>query len=397
MIGQPEKPLHGVRVLDMTRVLSGPYCTALLADIGAEVIKVESARGDDYRHIGPFRNGESLLFQSINRGKKSIVLNLKSADDIERLKALARSSDVIVENFRPGVMDRLGLGPETLCAENSALVYASISGFGQTGPNAHLPAYDIIIQAMSGLMSMTGEADAPPTMVGEALGDVAGGMFASWAVMVALFDRQRTGKGRYLDVSLFDSLLAMMPTVACMSITANGDPTRCGNRHALSAPFGVYAAKNGNFALAVLNDTQFATLAETIDAPALVEDPRFASDSQRRQHEPALACFIEQWAAEFSPSMVVQSLSQAGIPASEICTARDAWTSELVRMREMVSEVQHPTLGSLSVFEQPVKFSGASRGDRSPAPGLGQHQSEFFSSDSSNPDAEETGSLHHDS
>ncbi len=396
MNGPSSQPLHGVRILDLTRVLSGPYCTALLADIGAEVIKVESAAGDDYRHIGPFRDGESLLFQSINRGKKSIILNLKAADDVARLKALALSCDVIVENFRPGVMDRLGLGHETLCAENSALVYASISGFGQTGPNARLPAYDIIIQAMSGLMSMTGEADAPPTMVGEALGDVAGGMFASWAIMVALFDRQRTGKGRYLDVSLFDSLLAMMPTVACMSVTADGDPSRTGNRHALSAPFGVYAAKEGNFALAVLNDGLFATLAATMGTPALVEDSRFTSDELRRQHEPALACFIERWAADRSPAEVVQCLSEAGIPASEISSARDAWTSELARTREMVSEVQHPTLGSLSVFEQPVKFGGAQRGHRNPAPGLGEHQDEFFSSESMDTDSEPTGKPHHD-
>ena len=190
------RPLSGVRVLDFTRVLAGPYCTAMMADLGAEVIKIEAPHGDDYRHIGPFQEGESLLFQAVNRGKRSIALDLKQAEAIETVKALLADCDVLIENFRPGVMDKLGLGYDTLRAAFPHLIYVSVSGFGQTGSNTAKPAYDIIIQAMSGLMDVTGEPDGTPTMIGEALGDVAGGLFAAWGTMVALFDHSRTGKGR---------------------------------------------------------------------------------------------------------------------------------------------------------------------------------------------------------
>ena len=209
------RPLDGVRVLDFTRVLAGPYCTAMMADLGADVIKVESVHGDDYRHIGPFDQGESLLFQALNRGKRSIVLDLKSDAGLATVKALLRSSDVLVENYRPGVMDKLGLGEKALREDFPALIYVSVSGFGQTGSNASKPAYDIIIQAMSGLMDATGDADGSPPMVGEAFADVAGGLFAAWGTMVALFDRSRTGNGRHVDVALFDSLMSMMPILAC--------------------------------------------------------------------------------------------------------------------------------------------------------------------------------------
>ena len=201
-----EKPLAGVTVLDFTRVLAGPYATALMADLGADVIKVESPGGDDYRHVGPFRDGESALFQTVNRGKRSIVLDLRTADDLAVAQNLAGRADVVVENFRPGVMARLGLDATALQAANPGLVYASVSGFGQSGPHAARPAYDIIVQAMSGLMDLTGEPAAAPTMVGEAMADVAGGLFAAWGIMVALFDRERTGRGRVVDLALSASI-----------------------------------------------------------------------------------------------------------------------------------------------------------------------------------------------
>lgn len=372
------KPLEGVRVLDFTRVLAGPYCTALMADLGADVIKVEAPHGDDYRHIGPFDQGESLLFQAINRGKRSIALNLKSDEDIATIKALLADTDVLVENFRPGVMEKLGLGVEALSAAFPALVYVSVSGFGQTGTNAAKPAYDIIIQAMSGLMDATGEPDGTPTMIGEAVGDVAGGLFAAWGTMVALFDRSRTGKGRHVDVALFDALTAMMPLLACRTLMGGDEPTRTGNRHSLSAPFGTYPASDGHFAVAVLNDRLFATFCKVIEQPDLARDPRFVTDPLRRENEPALAGQIALWAGQRSVAEIVASLSAAGIPASEIQSVAQAWASSQAVERGLASAVEHPRLGRLNVPEQPVHFSGAARGGRSAAPGLNANATEIL-------------------
>jgi CoA:oxalate CoA-transferase len=371
------KPLSALRVLDFTRVLAGPYCTALMADLGADVIKVESTQGDDYRHIGPFAQGESLLFQAINRGKRSIVMDLKSPKDIATLKALLRETDVLVENFRPGVMEKLGLGYDALKEEFPALVYVSVSGFGQNGTNAGKPAYDIIIQAMSGLMDATGEPDGTPTMVGEAIGDVAGGLFAAWGSMVALFERSRTGKGRHVDVALFDSLTAMMPILACRTLMAHSAPTRTGNRHSLSAPFGTYPARDGHFAVAVLNDHLFATFCTVIGQPALAQDPRFISDTLRRQNEPALAQQIDAWAQNRSVVQIVEQLSAAGIPASEIRSVAQAWASPQAMERGLASDIDHPSLGRLRVPEQPVHFSGVPRGGRKPAPALNADAAEI--------------------
>ena len=372
------RPLEGIRVLDFSRVLAGPYCTALMADLGAEVIKVEPPAGDDYRHIGPFKDGESLLFQSVNRGKKSIVVDLKSEDGTAAARALAETCDVLVENFRPGVMERFGLGAEKLCAACPRLVYVSVSGFGQTGPNRMLPAYDVIIQAMSGLMDMTGAEDGPPMMAGDAFADVAGGMFAAFGAMVALFDRERSGRGQHVDLALYDSLVSMMPVAACRALMAGETPKRTGSRHALSAPFGTYSAADGSFTVAVLNDRMFARFAEAIGTPELAEDPRFVSDALRRQNEPALAQHIERWAAARSAQNAVAVLSEARIPAATLCSVPEAWGSTQAQARGLASVVEHPILGTVTVPEQPVHFSGAPRGGRQSAPALGAHTQDIL-------------------
>lgn len=364
------KPLSGVRVLDFTRVLAGPYCTAMMADLGADVIKVEAGHGDDYRHIGPFEKGESLLFQTVNRGKRSIVLDLKTSEGIATVKALLRDTDVLVENFRPGVMDKLGLGAGGLMEDFPALINVSVSGFGQTGPNAKKPAYDIILQAMSGLMDATGEPDGQPTMIGEAVADVAGGLFAAWGTMVALYERCQTGKGRHVDVGLFDALTSMMPILACRTLLGGDTPTRTGNRHPLSAPFGTYRGKDGHFAVAVLNDRLFATFCKVIGQPELAVDERFTDDTLRRKNEPALAQHIETWAATELVRDIVRQLSDAGIPAAEIQSVAQAWASPQAVERGLASDVHHPKLGKLNVPEQPVHFSGVTRGNRAPAPAL---------------------------
>ena len=371
------KPLSGITVLDFTRVLAGPYATALMADLGAEVIKVESAGGDEYRHIGPFRDGESALFHAANRGKRSVVLDLKDAGDLAVARALARQADVLVENFRPGVMERLGLGPAACQAANPRLVYASVSGFGQSGPNAGRAAYDIILQAMTGLMAQTGEPEGAPTMVGEAVADVAGGLFAAWGIMVALYERERTGRGRVVDVALFDALLSMLPTAGARVLMTGADPTRTGNRHALSAPFGVYPAGAGHFTVAVLNDRLFARFCAVIGQPGLAGDPRFATDESRRENEPALAEAIGAWAGALTAEQAVAALSEAGIPSAPLASVRAAWLSEQAEARGLASEVAHGRLGPVRLPEQPVHFSGVARGGRAPAPELDEHGAEI--------------------
>lgn len=365
------RPLGGVRILDFTRVLAGPYCTALLADMGAEVVKIESASGDEYRHVGPFVGTDSALFEGVNRGKKSVVMDFKDARDVAILKELSKTADIAVENFRPGVMDRLGLGASALRIDNERLIYASISGFGQNGPHASRPAYDIIVQAMSGIMAQTGQPLAEPTMVGEAIGDVAAGLFGAWGIMVALFDRERTGRGRVVDVSLFDALMAMMPTAAARVLIAGEEPVRTGNRHPLSAPFGVYPAQSGHFAVAVLNDLLFARFCGVLGRPELADDPRFGSDSRRRANEAELAVHIGIWSGTRTAAEVVAELGNAGIPASEIWTAHQAWTSDQAKARGLFSEVAGET-GRVAP-EQPVHFSGDSRAGRTRAPRLDEH------------------------
>ncbi|MFI4986037.1 MAG: CaiB/BaiF CoA transferase family protein [Alphaproteobacteria bacterium] len=367
------RPLAGIRVLDFTRVMAGPFCTALMADLGAEVIKVEPPAGDDYRHIGPSKEGESALFTLANRGKKSIVLDLKTAKGLELAQALAAKSDVVVENFRPGVARKLGIDCETLQAANPRLIYASISGFGQSGPFAERPAYDIIVQAMSGLMEATGEPDGPPTLVGEAIGDLSAGLFASWAVMAALFGRERTGKGQYIDVAMYDALFALLPTSIAQLFVTGKTPTRSGNRHPFSAPFGTYKSRDGHVVIAVLNDRLFQQLCAVIGREDLLQDARYGSDHERSANEPSLRAALEGWTTERDSAELLAILAEHGIPAAPIWNIQQAVSSEHVRQRQLVTDVEHPKLGTIQVMEQPVHFRGRARGKLAPPPGLGQH------------------------
>ncbi len=368
------RPLDGLRVLDFTRVLSGPYATALLADLGADVIKVEAPTGDDYRHVGPFlADGSSAIFEAVNRGKRGLVLDLGSNAGRATARDLARDADVVVENFRPGVADRLGIGWEALSAENPRLVFASISGFGQNGPDAGRPAYDIVVQAMSGLMHVTGEPEGPPTLIGESIADVVSGLFASWAILAALHERDRTGVGRRIDVSMFDAMMALQPLVVARALASGEAPMRVGNRHPLSAPFGAFRAGDGSFVVAVLNEKLFASLAAVIGRPALSGDPRFASDSLRLANEAALRAEIEAWSRGLAASDAVARLIAAGVPAAEVGDTLTALASAEARGRPVTQTVAHPALGAFAVPEQPAHFSGAPRGVCAPAPRLGEH------------------------
>lgn len=364
------RPLSGVRVLDFSRVLSGPYCTALLGDLGAEIIKVEPPGGDDYRHIGPFIQGESASFLAVNRGKRSIALDLGQEGDRAIALALADRADVVVENFRPGVADRLGIGWEALSARNPRLVYASISGFGQSGPLAARPAYDVILQAMTGIMSVTGEPDGPPVLVGEAIADISTGLFASWAVLAALVERGRTGQGRRIDMAMFDAMVALQPILIARHLATGQAPRRMGHRHAFSAPFGTFEASDGPFMLAVLNNRLFARLAGHIGAPELAEDPRFAEDADRFSNEAALRAAIEGWARGMTAAEAVASLVAAGLPAAEVQDIAQVAASPQVAARGLLQEVEHPKLGRIRVPQQPAQFAGLSRGGTTPPPSL---------------------------
>ena len=271
------KPLDGIRIVDFSRVMAGPFCTALLADLGAEVIKIESRTGDDYRHIGPFKNGESALFLSFNRGKKSVVIDLKSADGRAIAHDLIAHSDIVVENFRPGVARKLGIDYDAARRTNSRIIYLSISGFGQSGPLADRPSYDIIAQAMAGMMSMTGDPEGPAMRVGDALGDLAAGLYGAWGITTALFSRERTGAGQYLDIAMFDAIFSFLPTPFSMFMLTGASPTRSGNRHLLSAPFGSFCAADGEVIIAVANNALFDRLLDALERTDLRDDPRFVA------------------------------------------------------------------------------------------------------------------------
>ena len=373
------RPLDGIRILDFSRVLAGPLSTALLADLGAEVIKVEPPGGDDYRHIGPMRGGISSLFTALNRNKKSMVLDLKHPEAAGIVAQLAQEVDVVVENFRPGVAERLGVGPGLLCRANPRLVYVSVSGFGQTGPLAHLPAYDIIVQAMSGLMEATGEPDGAPTVVGEAVSDVVAGLFASWATLAALLQARTTGQGQQVDVAMFDTTLSFLATSVARYLFTGRPARRVGNRHPLSAPFGVYRAGDGHFALAVLNNKLFAAALQAMELGGLAGDPRFASDESRSAHEPALREAIEAWAGRHDVTQVVAMLDAAGVPAAPIWNIAQALESPQTQARGLLSAVQDERLPGLRLPTQPVHFSGAAPNRAERAPALGEHTDALLS------------------
>lgn len=364
------QPLAGLRILDLTRVLAGPFCTALLADLGAEVIKLEPPQGDDYRHIGPFLQGESALFTLMNRGKQSIVLDLKDPSAQAVARQIALACDVVVENFRPGVASRLGLGPE-LREEKPSLIHAAISGFGQSGPLAHLPAYDLVAQAMSGLMAVTGEEGGGPLKVGESYGDLMGGLYAGWAVLAALYRRSSTGEGSTIDVAMFDALFSLLPTAHAVQFYAGTAPRRVGNRHPLSTPFGCFACADGPVVIAVLGDRQWQGLCRLIGREDLTSDPALATDEGRTRDEPRIRAAIEGWTGTRPAAEVVAALTAAGIPTAVVQSLAEAAASPHAQARELVADLPHPVLGRAPTVGQPVRFDGAKPIAARSAPALG--------------------------
>ncbi|MEI2805591.1 CaiB/BaiF CoA transferase family protein [Albidovulum sp.] len=363
--------LTGIRVLDLTRVLAGPFCTALLADLGAEVIKIETPAGDDYRHVPPLADGTGGLFRLLNRGKKSVALDLRSDRGREIVRQLAQSSDILVENFRPGVMDSMGLGHGVLAGANPGLIHVSISGFGRESPMGDLPAYDLVIQALTGFMGLTGEPDGPPTMTGESIADLTTGLFASWAALAALIARGSTGKGQFVDVAMYDCLFNFMPAGLAQHLHGHVPPVRVGNRHPLGAPFGVFRAQDGHYTIAVLNPRQFARLTEAMGRPGLAQDPRFSSNGARHDNHAALKALIEGWSGALPVAAVLERLRAHDVPASPILTLPEAVAGQQVAARDLLPVVPGADGRAERVMAQPARFSAMPARPTAAAPGLG--------------------------
>ena len=371
-------PLSGIRVLDFSHALAGPYCTMLLGDLGADVIKVEPPAGDHSRQWGPpFINGESSYFLSVNRNKRSVVLDLKRPAARGVAEELAMVSDVVVENFKPGTMARLGLDAEKLQGMKRALVYASISGFGQSQPT--LAGYDQIAQGTSGMMSVNAAPDCPPTKVGVPIGDITAGMFASQAILAALVERSTTGKGRYIDVALNDSLLALFTYQAGRFFASGKVPVQEGNHHATIAPYGTFAVSDGFINVAVATDLQFVRFCEAIHAPELAADTRFATNAVRQAARSQLVGAIESHLREGTRAEWLARFEQFGIPAGPILDIEEAFASPLAIEREMRVKIQHPKAGEINQVGAPWKIDGRSSAIRMPPPLLGQHTAEVLS------------------
>ena len=378
MTAQASLPLVGIRVLDLTHALAGPYCTMLLGDLGADVIKLEPpVTGDHSRQWGPpFIGTESSYFLSVNRNKRSVVLDLKQPAARSTAVALALASDVVVESFRPGTAERLGLGVLALRARKPGLVYASISGYGQNQPT--LAGYDQIAQGTSGLMSVTGMPDGPPTKVGVPVGDITAGMFAAHAVLAALVARERSGQGAYIDVALNDALLALHTYQAGRLFATGEPPGREGNHHATIAPYGTFAVGDDFINVAVGSDAQYLRFCEALEAPELAVDPRFATNARRQAARPELVGEIEKRLRSKSRAEWLERLEQHGIPAGPITDLAEAFASPLAGDREMRVEIEHPLAGRISQVGAPWKLDGRSSPIRLAPPTLGQHTAEVL-------------------
>lgn len=360
-------PFAGLLVIDLTRVLAGPFCTLMLAELGARVIKVENPDGgDDARHFTPFHEGMSAYFASLNRGKESIALNLKAAGDREVFLQMVRQADVLVENYRPGTLDRLGLGYEQLRTLNPRLIYAAVSGFGHTGPWSTRPAYDMIVQALGGLMSLTGQPDGPPTKAGTSVGDITGGLFTLAGIATALYHRERTGAGLKVDVSMLDGQIAILESAVVRYALTGKAPERIGNRHPSIAPFEPFAAADRPLIIAAGNDALFGKLCAALGRPELARDPRFATNRDRLQHADDLQHALEQVLVTAPAAHWVEVLEAAGVPCSIVNTVADAVEHPQVQARNMIVQA-----GNLRMAGNPVKLSGfADPPTRRPAPEL---------------------------
>jgi formyl-CoA transferase/CoA:oxalate CoA-transferase len=362
-------------VVDFTRVLSGPYCTMLLADMGARVIKIEQpGRGDDTRAWGPpFVGGESAYFLSINRNKESLTLDLKKPGAREVVERLLGRADAIVENFRPGTMDRLGLGYDEVSRRWPRIVYCSISGFGQTGPRREQPGYDAVVQAEGGLMSITGAADGPPYRLGVAIADIVTGMFAAHGVTLGLLARERSGKGQLVDVGMLDSTAALLTYQAAICFATGRPPGRMGNRHPTIVPYETFEAADGEFVLAVGNDEQWKRFCDVADLTALAGDARFTANRDRIANYTTLRPLLAERLKSRPRAAWIDALTAAGVPCGSVRDVAEVLADPQLDARGMIAAVEHAALGPVRVLGVPIKLSGTPGEVRSAPPTLGQH------------------------
>jgi crotonobetainyl-CoA:carnitine CoA-transferase CaiB-like acyl-CoA transferase len=368
-------PLAGLTVIDFTRVLSGPYCTMLLADMGARVIKLEQpGRGDDTRAWGPpFVNGESAYFLSINRNKESLTLDLKQTSARRILETLLARADVLVENFRPGTMDRLGLSYESLAARYPRLVYCSISGFGQTGPRRKEPGYDAVIQGEAGLMSITGDAGGPPYRLGVAISDIVSGMFAAQGITLALLARFRTDRGQHVDIGMLDATAALLTYQAGIYFATGTTPARMGNRHPTIAPYETFQALDGDFVVAVGNDEQFRRFCIIVGTESLATDERFATNRARVVHYHELRPLLVERLRTRPREEWVRELKAAGVPCGSVRDVAEVLADPQLDARGMIDTIDHITAGAIRVLGVPIKLSDTPGSIRVAPPALGQH------------------------
>jgi CoA:oxalate CoA-transferase len=365
-------PLSGITIVDLSRILAGPYCTLLLAELGARVIKVEApGGGDDARQYGPFTNGKSTYFASVNRGKESIALDLKAAGDKEIFERLLDKADAIVENFRPGTMERLGYGWDQLHPRYPRLIYAAASGFGHTGPFSHYPSYDMVVQGLGGIMSITGHPGMPLTRIGTSIGDLAGGLYTTIALNAALLHRERTGEATKVDVALFDCQLALLEN-AIMRYTTTGEiPGPMGARHPSITPFEAFTTKDGNLIIAAGNDGLWVKLTEALGRPDLAQDPNYKTNALRSQHQPKLKAEIDRILGANTTEHWIGVLEAAGIPCGPVNNVEQALAHPQTAARNMLVEVDDPVTGKLSLAGNPMKLSAfADPSTRAPAPDL---------------------------
>lgn len=364
--------LSDVKVLDLTRVLAGPYCTMMLADLGAEIIKVEQPTiGDDSRAFGPYVEGESGYFMSINRNKESMTVNLKSPEGKEIIKAMVKEVDVVVENFRPGTMKKLGLDYEVLKEINPRIIYAASTGYGQSGPYSQRPAYDAVVQAMGGIMSITGQADGEPTRVGSSIGDIIAGIMTAIGVLAALHERENSGLGQMVDVAMLDCQVAILENAITRYLYTGDVPKPIGNRHPSIVPFEPFATKSDQIIVAIGNDRLWVTFCDLLGLNELVDDPRFYNNPQRSDNylelrpiiaEKMLAKSAEEWQAIFDEN---------GIPSGPINTVDKVLDNPQVIARHMIEEVDHPVAGKTRIPGIPIKLSRTPGEIHSAAPLLG--------------------------
>ena len=373
------RPLDGIRVVDLSRVLAGPYCSLLLADMGAEVVKVEEpGRGDDTRAWPPFVGGEATYFMSVNRGKKSLTLNMKHAEGKGILRRLLEGADVLLENFRPGTLERLGFGYAAVRSLNPRLVYCSISGFGESGPEAGRPGYDLIVQGESGIMDITGFPDGPPVKVGNSIADLAAGTMAAHGIVLALFARERTGQGQKVEIAMLEVMAALLTYHGQAYFATGKSPRRRGNQHPSIVPYEVFQAADGYLTVGVANNSLWSRFCQAIGRPDLTADPRFDTEARRVENRDALVPLL---AAVFATAPVARwlaRLGEAGVPAGKIKEIGEVLESEHLRARGAVVSLTHPTAGPMRMVGPPIRLSGTPAEAAAPAPLLGEHTEEIL-------------------